>query len=568
MNIKNLIDPEKFTRKQKQDGTILYDMTEEFLDVLKSYSPKEGFGIVMWIIGTFGSGKSVLLMMLAWQLYISSKGKRRIVLFRPPEKMLKTIYESVPEDHQNAFVSVERLDEVRSFDILCIDEGILNANAKRALHKDSENFKESLITLRHSSVITILNAQDDGILRGFRTIAQVRFYKTLTTGFIEETPKMKFIKNYKDLLTKHLKVQHALFEISHQTFINKRITEGVIIMDYHDYFPWWNEDMSRSFDGEDFDARLRREKKIMQRAEQVIQLLGNTFGPSITNTFARGFLRDNHPQLFLEFEPHLKDLVAIIKTRFALSKFNKQKYYDKESVDLETLESSQTTYQRIMIPNFEKDMTFQEFLLEFYRKNLTGLEDKEREYQALILHDWSNGLSQRAILENRGGNSYKINQVVKRYRSGIDLANDELRICYILEHYCALKTDGKRVSGIGKPDIMYFENVKELGPGEVKVVQPSGKSITLHLFSKNMNHHTLNPSYEYCLKNGLKRFPLFYFWPKWGESPMMIPVKMPQFRKSARLDYTITLLQEDYEEYKLDFNTFNKFTYFHSRLRL
>ncbi len=178
------------------------------------------------------------------------------------------------------------------------------------------------------------------------------------------------------------------------------------------------------------------------------------------------------------------------------------------------------------------------------------------------MYDWVSGLSQREIRDNNGGSLTTINKIIKKYRSGDKLVNDNLRTCFVLEHFIAEKTNGKRLGGKSVPDLMYHENYKELGPGEVKLIIPGHgkKFVKFYVYSKDPNHHSLNPSFIYCLNKKVKRFPLFYFWPKWGDSPIMIPISLSNHKSS------ISFLIEigDYDEYLLNFKTFNKFTFFYS----
>jgi len=543
----------------------LEDQTDEFITRLHEFSGKDGFGGIAWTIGQIESGKSVLGATLANQLLLYATDIRKVSLYQAPSKLLREIQRAIPKDvfDTDHFRIIERLSEVEPFDIFFLDEGYLGADAKDALTKRSKNFIQSLVTLRHSSVFSILNSQDDGILRGYRTKAQFKFYKSLTDGFIEENPRDKFAKRHAERIP-ILKPQETIFRITHPRFTNgyPRIRTGKLLMDYHDYCPWWNEEISRSFEGETFDAMLRRIEKIKDRSEDLIRLLASKFHDKITINVAKGFLWDNYPELLIEFEDHLKYIVNAIKSRYKLYEFERLKYGRKKVEKEEEDESTKSIHHvnKIYLPEVSRDITFPDFLLNFYRINLKTLPAKEREYYSLIMWDWANGLSQADIQESRGGSPPTINKIIKKYRSGIDLDNDYHRVAFALEYYIALYTDGVRQGGQSQPDLMYYQNHDPLGPGEVKAVQTKSNRIRFHVYSKNPDHHSLNPSFEYCLNHGLTRFPLFYFWPKWGITPMMIPVKLPE--GSAPYDYSFFVEKQDYEEYELNFKTFNKFTFF------
>ena len=63
-NNKNTIDLERYTVDKETPDNELLDYTTLFLDTLKKLSGKNGFGGIMWIIGTTGSGKSTLMLSL------------------------------------------------------------------------------------------------------------------------------------------------------------------------------------------------------------------------------------------------------------------------------------------------------------------------------------------------------------------------------------------------------------------------------------------------------------------------------------------------------------------------
>jgi len=565
MSYKNI--EEDIYLSRRYDEWELEDQTRAFIARLHEYSSREGFGGISWIIGQIESGKSVLASMLANQLLLSAIDIRKVPLYQAPSKLLREIQRAIPKDifDKDHFRIIERLSEVEPFDVFFIDEGYLSADAKDALTKQSKNFIQSLVTLRHSSVFSILNSQDDGILKRYRTKAQFKFYKSLTDGFIEENPIDKFAKKHAELIP-ILKQKETLFRITHPRFTNgyPRIRVGKLVMDYHDYCPWWNEEISRNFEGETFDAMLRRTEKIKDRSENLIKLLASKFHDKITIAIARGFLWDNYPELLIEFEDHLKYIVNAIKSRYKLEEFERLRYKRKEKEEEEEDDDNDTPsshyVDKIYLPEVNRTISFQDFLLNFYRINLKTLPAKEREYHSLIMWDWANGKSQADIMDDRGGSPNTINDIIKKYRSGIKLSNDYHRVAFALEYYIALYTDGIRQGGQSQPDLMYYQNHDKLGPGEVKLIETKSNRIRFYINSRNSDHHSLTPSYEYCLNHGLKCFPLFYFWPKWGITPIMIPVNLPE--GSSQYENSFFVEKASYEEYELNFKLFNKFTFF------
>lgn len=516
-------------------------------------------------IGQMGGGKTVLLCTLINLLLTFGYEERNVALYQAPKSLLKAIQKAVPDHLKSKFRIIERLHEIQPFDIFAMDEGILTANALEALTKNAQYFIESLIAARQMSVLSLLNTQDDGILRKYRTKAQFKFYKSLTDGYIEETFTDKFARKHQEILAT-LDPKYTLFRISHPWFSTKypRIRTGYLYLPLRKYCPWFNDEISRYFEGENFDSALRKTRRIKERAESVIQLLASKFESKITIEVARGFLWDNYPMLLNEFEGHLKYIVNAIKSRYKLNQLERLKYSgDGDANDDEFDESESATVARVLnvyIPEMTRTTSFPDFLINFYRINLKHLSAAEREYHSLIMFDWANGLSQADIRENRGGSPATINTIIKKYRSGEKLVNDHFRIAFILEYYIALFTDARRLGGNHEPDLMYYQNFNALGPGEVKLVQTKSNRVRFYIYSRNSNHHALNPSFEYCLNHGLKRFPLFYYWPKWGQIPMMIPVMLPE--GGSQYEYSFFVEKQDYEEYSLNFLTFNKFTFF------
>ena len=304
---------ERYITEEEYLEDELLDYTTEFLNTLKKLSSELGFGAIIWIIGTTGAGKSALMCILDDILLRNSYPTRNVAFYQAPERLLKEVKKAVPSFLRNKFRNVDKLTEVKKFDILNVDEGYLSADAKNALKKDSVNFIASLTTLRHNSVIIILNSLDDGILRGYRTKAQIRLYKLLTEGYMDEVND-KFAKKHRDYIT-NLRQQQTIFLISHVDFIKKDIKKGALILPLKKYCNWYNQKISRSFEGEDFDARMRRLVKKKLEMEDVVELLIHEFGRKLTVKLARGFLFDDYLETFRDFEMDINNIVEVAKYR-------------------------------------------------------------------------------------------------------------------------------------------------------------------------------------------------------------------------------------------------------------
>ena len=320
-------DLERYIEDKETPDNELLDYTTSFLDTLQKLSGKNGFGGIVWIIGTTGSGKSTLMCELDDILLKHSFPKRNVAFYQAPENLLKEVKKAVPSTLRNKFRIIDKLTEVNKFDILNVDEGILSADAKNALTKDSVNFIGSLTTLRHNSVIAILNSLDNGILRGYRLKAQFRFYKLLTEGYMDEVND-KFAKRHRNNITA-LFPQQTIFSISHVDFLKAKIRTGILTLPMKKYCSWYNEKISRSFEGEDFDARMRRLVKKKLDIEDVILLLIRKFGGNLTIKLARGFLFDQYIETFRVFEQDMKSIVEVAQFRM----FETRQEQDQEAIN-------------------------------------------------------------------------------------------------------------------------------------------------------------------------------------------------------------------------------------------
>ena len=540
----------------------LEDKTGEFLKTLEDLG--ENLGGPCYTKGLYGSGKSAHLFKLNQLLIDAAPNYRNTAFFKAPDDLLKVIKRAIPGDLGKKFRIVDRLSEIENYDILCFDEGYLTLDAKSYFEKNAQNIIKSIVNIRHHNVVAIINSDDHGgILKRLRTKIFFWFYKTHTHGAIEEDRTDKFAQKYKSLLTKLFNRDYCLFRFSHMDFLKRDLTDGMLYLPLREIIPWWNEGISKYFSNKSFDAGLRELNEKAERIEPIIQKLGSIYGKKITRDQVRGYLFDHERENYIEFRDSISEIVSVIKSRFKIAELNKEKYMDRSEEDyLEVIEHDPQFYQNVNIPEITTKTSFQDFILLFYSSNLLDLKIEERIYQANIMHDWSCGLNQREIRDNHGGSLTTINKIIKKFRSGYNLINDNLRICFVLEHYIALKTSAGRLGGKGDPDLMYYENYKELGPGEVKLIIPGHgkKYVKFYIYSKDPNHHSLNPSFRYCLNKNIKKFPLFYFWPKWGDSPIMIPIYLSEQKTSN----SFLIGMDNYDEYSLNFKTFNKFTFFYS----
>ena len=498
----------------------LFDLTDEFIKMIKIFANKPGFGGIFWIIGTFGAGKSALLCILCNFFLKYGYEKRNIAFYQAPQQLLKAIQKVVPKEYKHKFRIVEQLSEVKPFDILCIDEGYLSADAKQALEKDSSNFIASLTTLRHSSIFTILNSPDDGILRGYRLKAQFRLYKLLPDGYIDEVND-RFAKRYGDIIT-NLRETQTIFQITHIDFLKQGIRRGALILPLKKYCSWYNEQISRSFEGEDFDAYMRKLRKKKARMEAIVQLLIDEFGADLNRRRAEGFLFDEHIEIFREFESDIGNIVKVALYRLYIRQKDEDMDYNSHSYELEVPE--------IITETSEEDTTCANFFRAYYFKNMPF--DKYKKVFLDIIYLWILGFSQRKISFETGYGLGTVNKLLQQYNSGEGLSSDLLRIKTVYEFWVAIATRGRREGGKSKPDQFYYndnENPEIIGYGECKLIDDLSSSITFYqqaLGNKTSKKLLLEPSYNYCKESDIRFYPFFLRNPKWGNFDLVIPVEV------------------------------------------
>jgi hypothetical protein len=524
----------------------------------------------MYTTGTFGAGKTghlcildnVLLYNLNFGKYqaMDIEPKRNVALYKAPDKLLDEIQAAVPSKLEDRFRIVDDLYDVGKYDILNLDEGYLSVNALDALRKSAKYFIESIVTLRHKGVIIIVNSPDDGILRGLRKKSQFRFYKTLSRGYLYETAD-KFAKRYDEILPRLLPDQ-TLFETSHIHFLQEQIFEGVLQMDLTRYCPWYNDRISRSFEGENFDAYLRKIKKVKDDSEKLIELLMKKFEDKvdkINKKLVKGLLWDEYPKLYRKFEPHLTNIVETVKWRvFKQKELGGSDIGGVQDLKVPTIiKHNEQPSPKDADNEYSYDDSCAQFFKGFYRKNLPEAVSYRKIIPEMI-YDWVCGSSQRQIAFDHDVGLTKTNQLIKKYRSGEGLDSDLLRLSTVYELFIAKETLGRRAGGKSDPDIFFHDDTTNeiIGAGEVKLIDDVSSTLTFFQeHTKNNSFLTLTPSFHYCRDHGIDKYPLFLRNPKWGDKDLMIPVKVDDSNK-------VTVSKDRIEEYTENYDNFDKYEFY------
>ena len=297
----------------------------------------------------------------------------------------------------------------------------------------------------------------------------------------------------------------------------KRIRRGALTLPLKDYCPWYNDKISRSFEGEDFDALMRKLRKKKEKMEAIIQLLIKEFGNDLTKDKAEGFLFDEHIEIFREFETDIRKIVKIAKYRMWKE--------EKERDDSFNNSTTELTIPQI-INNKETDDACANFFKAYYYNNLPF--NKYKASFLAIVYDWILGLSQRDIAYGTGISLGTVNNLLQKYNKGEGLDSDLLRTKIVYEFWIAHATKGKRDGGQSKPDFWYFSEAGEvIGCGEAKLIDNVSTTLTFYLQAignKKNKKMTLEPAYNYCKMNNIQYFPLFLRNPKWANADLLIIV--------------------------------------------
>lgn len=164
------------------------------------------------------------------------------------------------------------------------------------------------------------------------------------------------------------------------------------------------------------------------------------------------------------------------------------------------------------------------YFQDYYKKELTkeALQDnfvlkKHLKVLPKIAGYWVAGYSLSEMASNVRKDPNLVKRIVDIFTrgDGIPLI---LRFEYAYESYISSKTrncvnDGAK----GRPDFLFLdEKFTEFGVGEVKIFNQVRNQITIYLQNRN-NTKSLRPSTEWCNKNDVRFFPLFFRMNKWKD---------------------------------------------------
>lgn len=494
------------------------DRTREFVSMCLTNQKHNDFAPTIGILADRGRGKSCYEFILN-RLLQSGNPNRSSAFYQSPPSLIDKIKESFPKAFSSRFKVINDIYDTQIDDILNIDEAGNILNGKKALTIEQREFIEGLTFARHRHVPVIWCTTIPGVSKHLRILSEIMIYKRMNSGFVRALIEEgdKFAKKYASVLVK-LPIDRALFRANYKYLVNakgKEIHEGGLVMHKDLYCPWYTEAISQNMSEENMAAERGKQLAAQLELEPFIEEIVRKYGPELKKGYAakliKGFiLNEKSPQEILALKPYVPDLVARAFQRY------------HESATTMTIKNPSKTLNIPEVPELSLDapISFKSFLDAFYRNNLPlhiELSQKttlERDNIIEILQDWLDGVGQRSLRVDHKIGQNNLTRLFKIFKNGEGVIQDDLRLCYVYEHWIASLTGGKVESGTGKPDIL-FEIDGKFYPGECKIRDNGQNCQSLDIREK------LKPSYEYCLEHKIPCFPVFWRDVKWqGYGPV------------------------------------------------
>ena len=170
------------------------------------------------------------------------------------------------------------------------------------------------------------------------------------------------------------------------------------------------------------------------------------------------------------------------------------------------------------------------FYQEYYGKNLKKehleISLKMVENAGLIpriASSWICGFSLDQIADNLKKSVHFIKRIIDTFTLGTGIPKI-IQFGHAFEHYWSSRLPNCKVGGKkSEMDLIFHDkNEKVIGCAEVKLFNQKRNQITIYL--DNENHtKSLRPSVEWCKKNNVRFFPLFFRMNKWKNDDGSIP---------------------------------------------
>ena len=153
-NFESMMD--NYLVEEDEEFEIPKDITEDFFQFIYENRDNNRFGFVIRIDGSKGAGKSTLANILGYNIVISNLKKRNLCYWSSSDNLVPAHVEAAPQNLKNKIRKVEKLADIKNWDVVIVDEGVDIVDAKEALTVESRNMGKALTILRHKAIIFII----------------------------------------------------------------------------------------------------------------------------------------------------------------------------------------------------------------------------------------------------------------------------------------------------------------------------------------------------------------------------------------------------------------------------
>lgn len=249
--VKPVINNKKYLYGDLTDETKAY---WKFLE--KQGKDKEG-SMAIIIIGLPRSGKTALSSVIQDKL-MRSDSKRKLVLFFCPESLFNSMNKVFPKRVIFA-KSLLHIDVENG--IVYIDEGLIGMNAKESRSKSKVEIGKALAFKSHKRIITLMNAQDNGIMKDARAKTEITIFKRCSIDFVESS-KNPIVRKYRHILLK-LERDEGLMINSHFDW-NPDKAVCIIKFNLYDEIDWFTEEISKNMKDVSISSNLQKNKENLE----------------------------------------------------------------------------------------------------------------------------------------------------------------------------------------------------------------------------------------------------------------------------------------------------------------
>lgn len=491
------------------------DHTREFTQMLSSNHKWPDFAPGIGILADRNWGKSCQEFMVL-TLMIAGNPSRMVKFYKAPEELLVAIKKSFPKDFSKHFGIINDIWDAHKNDIISIDEAGVVLDGKEALTKEQREFIKGLTYARHHHSPVVWCTVHPGVSKNLHVLTEIKIFRHMGWDYVKALvdSKEKFANKYSYILQR-LPIEKALFRANYKYFRdakNQLIYEGGLHMPKDKFCPWFTQEISENMGSQSLASERSRDMEqklnLDHIVNEVLKYYGDELKKGCRNAYIHGWFQRHRPEEYQRYQRYIKDI--------GYQALNKLFEMKQRQITIPVREV-------IHIPKVKSidDQGFSDFLEKFYIENLpTVIEFNQKtsfEKETLIdvLVQWSMGLGQRSIDVPSNNRNKRIpigiiGQILKNFKNGNGIIQDDLRLYRVYEHWIAKITGGIVLSGIGNPDILYTIHKKQF-PGECKLYDDKSVSIAIDKTKK------LKPSLDYCKEYNIPIFPFFFRNVKWGD---------------------------------------------------